>query len=166
MNATSSAITHADPRCTYGCVVFNLTLAGLPAQRPTPLEDALDHIEADALEELLTALRSVPDDTNPDTLRASGYVVDTLQTSLYHGLTADTPEDVIVSAVNMGEDTVGAVMGAIAGARFGADALPDRWTSELRCADGISHLESVLMTAESPWTRIPLASFPRLRSSP
>jgi len=111
VSAMSSAITHADPRCTYGCVVLNLTLAGLLAQRPTPLRDALDHIEADAPEELLTALRSVPDGVNPDTLSASGYVVDTLQTSLYHGLTADTAEEAIVSAVNMEEDTdtVGAV---------------------------------------------------------
>jgi len=150
VSATSSAITHADPRCTYGCVVLNLTLAGLLAQRPTPLRDALDHIEADAPEELLTALRSVPDETNPDTLRASGYVVDTLQTSLYHGLTADTAEDAIVSAVNMGDDTdtVGAVTGAIAGARFGSNALPDRWIGELECVEEPEHLESVLMTAE------------------
>lgn len=150
VSATSSAITHADPRCTYGCIVLNLTLAGLLARRPTPLRDALDHIEADAPEELLTALRSVPDGINPDTLSASGYVVDTLQTSLYHGLTADTAEDAIVSAVNMGDDTdtVGAVTGAIAGARFGADALPDRWIGELECADEIARLESVLMTAE------------------
>jgi len=125
-------------------------LAGLLAQRPTPLRDALDHIEADAPEELLTALRSVPDGVNPDTLSASGYVVDTLQTSLYHGLTADTAEEAIVSAVNMEEDTdtVGAVTGAIAGARFGADALLDRWIGELECADEIEHLESVLITAE------------------
>jgi ADP-ribosyl-[dinitrogen reductase] hydrolase len=146
----SSAITHADPRCTYGCVVLNLTLAGLLARRPTPLRDALDHIEANAPEELLTALRSVPNETNPDTLRASGYVVDTLQTSLYHGLTADTAEDAIVAAVNMGDDTdtIGAVTGAIAGARFGADALPDRWIGELEYVEEIEHLVSVLMTAE------------------
>ncbi|WP_254538138.1 ADP-ribosylglycohydrolase family protein [Halomarina litorea] len=101
-------------------------------------------------EKLLTALRSVPDETNPDTLRASGYVVDTLQTSLYHGLTTDSAEDAIVSAVNMGPDTdtVGAVTGAVTGARSGADALPDRWTGELECADEIARLESVLMTAE------------------
>ncbi|MDL5363229.1 ADP-ribosylglycohydrolase family protein [Halalkalicoccus sp. NIPERK01] len=101
-------------------------------------------------EELLTAIRSVPDGINHDTLSASGYVVDTLQTSLYHGLTADTAEDAIISAVNMGDDTdtVGAVTGAIAGARFGADALPDRWIGELECADEIARLESALMTAE------------------
>jgi ADP-ribosyl-[dinitrogen reductase] hydrolase len=130
--------------------VLNLTLAGLLAQRPTPPRDALNHIEADAPEELLTALRSVLDGINPDTLSASGYVVDTLQTSLYHGLTADTAEDAIISAVIMVDDTdtVGAVTGAIAGARFGADALPDRWIGEMECADEIARLEPVLLTAE------------------
>lgn len=34
----------------------------------------------------------------------TAYVVDTLQTALYHGLTADTAEDGIIAAVNMGED--------------------------------------------------------------
>jgi len=126
VSAMSSAITHADPRCTYGCVVLNLTLAGLLAQRPTPLRDALDHIEADAPEELLTALRSVPDGVNPDTLSASGYVVDTLQTSLYHGLTADTAEEAIVSAVNMEEDTdtVGAVTGSYRGSSLRSRCTP------------------------------------------
>lgn len=90
---------------------------------------------------------------------------DTLQTSLYHGLTADTAEDAIVTAVNMREDTdtVGAVTGAIAGARSGADVLPDRWTGELVCADEITRLESVLLTPDFTLMRILLDNFPRAR---
>lgn len=51
-------------------------------------------------------------------------------------------EDAIVNAVNGGGDTdaIGAVAGAIAGARFGADQLPDRWLSELDEADELRHL--------------------------
>jgi ADP-ribosyl-[dinitrogen reductase] hydrolase len=40
----SSQITHADPRCTYGFAVLNLTLAGLLGDADTPLQDALDEV--------------------------------------------------------------------------------------------------------------------------
>jgi ADP-ribosyl-[dinitrogen reductase] hydrolase len=130
----SSAITHADPRCTYGCAVLNQTLAGLLTDDPDPLKTALEDVAGDAPRELLDALRPIPDDIEPATLQSSGYVIHTLQTGLYHGLTAADPRDGIVEAVNMGRDTdtVGAVTGAVVGARFGGTALPDDWCKELR----------------------------------
>jgi ADP-ribosyl-[dinitrogen reductase] hydrolase len=65
--------------------------------------------------ELLQGLDAAPDGIGPATLCSSGYVVHTLQTALYHGPTADSAEDAIGTGVNMGQDTVGAVTGAIAG---------------------------------------------------
>jgi len=66
--------------------------------------------------------------------RASGYVVDTVQTvmhSLHHSTSA---EAAIVTAVNQGDDadTTGALVGMLAGALWGASALPHRWISRLR----------------------------------
>jgi ADP-ribosyl-[dinitrogen reductase] hydrolase len=136
---TSSRITHADPRCTAGCAVLNLTLAGLlsrPADDTAPLATALDRVSGPAA--LDDALRPVvTGDLDPDELRSTGYVVDTLQTALWHGLHADSPEAALVDVVNMGgdADTVGAVTGAVVGARFGADSLPDRWLDELDTRD-------------------------------
>jgi len=137
VSRTSSAITHADPRCTYGCAVLNRTLAGLATGVSRPLETAIEDIEGDAPAELVDALRGVPDDIDPETLQSSGYVVHTLQTGLYHGLTAETPHAGIVRAVNMGRDTdtVGAVTGAVVGARFGGEALPDSWVQALAVAE-------------------------------
>jgi ADP-ribosyl-[dinitrogen reductase] hydrolase len=137
ISRTSSSITHADPRCTYGCAVLNQTLAGLLTSEPDPLETALERLDSDAPDELVTALRGVPAEIDPETLQSSGYVIHTLQTGLYHGLTARNPRDGIVSAVNMGRDTdtVGAVTGALVGARFGAEELPDRWGQALTLDD-------------------------------
>jgi ADP-ribosyl-[dinitrogen reductase] hydrolase len=75
-------------------------------------------------------------------------VIHTLQTALYHGLTADSAEAAIVTAVNMGDDTdtVGAVTGAIAGARFGEQKLPVRWLSELDYTDELQQLGQRLAT--------------------
>jgi len=133
VSRTSSAITHADQRCTYGCAVLSRTLAALLTGEDEPLKEALDAVAADAPDELVDALESVLDRVEPEELQSSGYVVHTLQSALYHGLTASTAREAIVDAVNMGRDTdtVGAVTGAVAGARFGADALPDSWLDEL-----------------------------------
>jgi ADP-ribosyl-[dinitrogen reductase] hydrolase len=47
-----------------------------------------------------------------------------------------------VDAVNGGgdTDTVGAVTGAIAGARFGESEIPERWTNEIEVTEEISGL--------------------------
>jgi ADP-ribosylglycohydrolase len=124
----SSAITHYDPRCQYGCVILNLTIANLLHNREQPLQSALERVDSEAPDELVTALTGLPDVSEAD-LQTNGYVVTTLQTSLYHGLTADSTRAAIIDAVNLGgdTDTIGAVTGAVAGARHGPESLPARW---------------------------------------
>ncbi len=65
--------------------------------------------------------------------RATGYVVDTVQTVLHHFFAAADFESAVVGAVNQGgdADTTGALVGMLAGARFGAQALPKRWLNKL-----------------------------------
>ncbi|WP_144925288.1 ADP-ribosylglycohydrolase family protein [Halorubrum salsamenti] len=138
----SSQITHADPRCTYGCAILNLTLAGLLEDADTPLQDALNYVGSDAPDELVTALEPLVRGDSPSTLETSGYVVHSLQTALHDGFVADSAEDAIVTAVNRGgdTDTIGAIAGAVAGARFGASQLPDRW---LGAIDEVNELEGL-----------------------
>jgi ADP-ribosyl-[dinitrogen reductase] hydrolase len=143
----SSQITHADQRCTEGCAILNLTVAGLLEDAETPLQDALDYVSADAPGELVTALEPLARGDSPSTLETSGYVVHSLQTALHDGLIADSAEDAIVTAVNRGgdTDTIGAIAGAVAGARFGASQLPDRWVSAVREAEEIEELTDRLV---------------------
>lgn len=65
--------------------------------------------------------------------RATAYVVDTVQTVLHHFFAATDFESAVVGAVNQGDDadTTGALVGMLAGARFGAQALPKRWLNKL-----------------------------------
>ncbi|MDF9747775.1 ADP-ribosylglycohydrolase family protein [Natrinema salsiterrestre] len=142
----SSVITHADPRCTYGCAVLNLTIAGLLNDESEPLSSALDAIRAKAPDELISALEPIANGDRPETLQTSGYVVHTLQTALADALTADSAESAIVTAVNRGgdADTIGAVAGAIAGARFGAGELPVGWLSSIDERDELTQLASRL----------------------
>ena len=65
--------------------------------------------------------------------RASGYIVDTVQTVFYHFFFTDSFENCVVETVNRGEDadTTGALAGMLAGALYGAKAIPKRWINKL-----------------------------------
>ena len=128
-STASSRITHADPRCTYGCAVLNLTIANCLHERERPLATALETVHKDAPDELVDALEPIVVGGKPEPLSNSGYVVHTLQTALYEAFTAEEVSEAIVAAVNRGgdADTLGAVAGAVAGVRFGASSLPPAW---------------------------------------
>lgn len=147
VSKASSGITHADPRCTYGCAVLNLTIAGLLNGDNSPLKSALNHVSSEAPDELIEALEPVTRGHGLDGLSNSGYVVDTLQTALHDALSAESAEDAIITSVNRGgdADTIGAVAGAVAGARFGVDELPERWLGEIDERDELEDLATRLL---------------------
>ncbi len=64
---------------------------------------------------------------------SSAYVVDTLRTVFDAFFSTDSFEDCVVKSVNRGgdADTTGSISGAIAGARYGVDAIPRRWLQAL-----------------------------------
>lgn len=65
--------------------------------------------------------------------RASGYIVDTLQTVFHGFFTSDSFEDCVVSVANRGEDadTTAALAGGLAGALHGPAAIPRHWLDKL-----------------------------------
>lgn len=65
--------------------------------------------------------------------RASGYVVETLQTVFHFLFTTGSFEECLVGVVNQGgdADTTGAIAGMIAGALYGERAIPQEWLKRL-----------------------------------
>jgi ADP-ribosyl-[dinitrogen reductase] hydrolase len=65
--------------------------------------------------------------------RASGYIVDTVQTVLYHFFRTDSYESCVTEVVNRGEDagTTGALAGMLAGAAYGVESIPHFWLKKL-----------------------------------
>jgi ADP-ribosyl-[dinitrogen reductase] hydrolase len=65
--------------------------------------------------------------------RASGYILDTMQTVLHHFFNTDNFEDCLIQTIAQGEDadTTGAIVGMLAGALYGVDAIPKRWLNKL-----------------------------------
>ena len=64
---------------------------------------------------------------------STAYVVDTMQTVLHFFFSTSSFEECIVATVNQGgdADTTGAIVGAIAGAYYGLDAIPREWIRKL-----------------------------------
>jgi ADP-ribosylglycohydrolase len=62
-------------------------------------------------------------------ISATGYVVHTLEASLWCLLNTDTFEQAALKAVNFGDDTdtTGTVTGGLAGVCYGLLAIPSRW---------------------------------------
>lgn len=66
-------------------------------------------------------------------IRSSGYVIHTLEASLWCVSETTTFREAVLLAVNLGDDadTVGAVAGQLAGAAYGLSAIPEEWFGRL-----------------------------------
>ncbi|GAA4316905.1 ADP-ribosylglycohydrolase family protein [Flaviaesturariibacter amylovorans] len=75
-------------------------------------------------------------------IQSSGYVLHTLEASIWCLMTASTYSEAVLNAVNLGADTdtTGAVTGGSAGMVFGQEQIPKAWLSELKRLADIERL--------------------------
>jgi len=68
-----------------------------------------------------------------EAIKSSGYVIDTLEASLWCLLNNNSYTDTVLTAVNLGgdTDTTGAVAGGLAGIYYGYEGLPQKWISKI-----------------------------------
>lgn len=76
---------------------------------------------------------------------------------LYILLTAETFEDAIIDVVNLGgdADSAGAILGAMAGAHWGWNAIPQRWLLRLQNREGIDNRAIALVNRSAEGLAIP-----------
>lgn len=79
---------------------------------------------------------------NADDIQSSGYVLHTLEASIWCLLTTDNYKEAVLKAVNLGSDTdtTGAVTGGLAGLLYGFDNIPTNWTKQIARKDDIENL--------------------------
>jgi len=73
---------------------------------------------------------------------ASGYVLHTLEASLWAFLTTDNFKEAVLKAVNLGNDadTIGAITGGMAGLFYGVEQIPEEWINQLAGTKNIENL--------------------------
>jgi ADP-ribosylglycohydrolase len=84
-------------------------------------------------------------------LSGSGYVVNTLETSVWCLLNSGNFRDSVLMAVNFGDDTdtTAAVTGALAGTYYGSSKIPLEWKSVIARSEDIENLALRLINRES-----------------
>ncbi|ACY18935.1 ADP-ribosylglycohydrolase family protein [Haliangium ochraceum] len=154
-----SAITHFDPRCQLACASFNAAIAEGVTNEPDPYRmtemagrelrgaarvllgqyreesQAIRAAEKQLLSDLDAAADSDPRLYGPELhlLNHAGYVRVAYRLAFWHLLHTRSFEDALVDVVNRGgdADTNGAITGALLGAVYGAEGIPQAWRSSV-----------------------------------
>lgn len=136
-----SRITHADPLACWSCAALNQAIAALISETGDALQAATRVPEPNVARAIIQS------SAERHEVRSGGYVLDTLQAAFWAFRNHDGFDDVVIAAVNLGgdADTVGAVAGSLAGARYGAVAIPPRWLDVLQDRDEIIELADRLL---------------------
>lgn len=135
----ASRTTHGSKACLDACRYFTGLLIGAlqgrsrdellaprfspaPEGWAVPLDERIDAVAAGSYRGKM-----------PPAIRGDGYVVNALEAVLWAFARAKDFRDGLLQVVNLGDDadTTGCIYGALAGAHFGVDAIPERWRSKL-----------------------------------
>lgn len=124
----SSRLTHGEPRC-LDATAFLSDLLQIEMLTGAGVENVPDAYAAATPELARMLAASRWEQTPDDSIRSTGYVLDTLEAAMWAVYGAKNFRDAVLAAANLGHDsdTVGAVAGQIAGARFGYEGIPIEW---------------------------------------
>ena len=75
-------------------------------------------------------------------IKSSGYVLHSLEASLWCFMNSESYSEAVLKAVNLGEDTdtTAAITGGIAGIFYGFENIPEEWVADLVRKDDIEKL--------------------------
>ncbi len=148
-----SSITHGHIRSVIACFYYLEFALKLIEEKDkfeiykilqTEITDHLNSLEINTAEITLfdSLLKHNIHEKNEENIFSDGYVVHTLEASIWCLLTTDNYKDAVLKAVNLGEDsdTTGAVAGGLAGVLYGYASIPPDWIRLLAKSNEIENL--------------------------
>ncbi len=135
-----SDLTHAHEISELGCKIYcdymKKILSGI--DKETAYEELKDnqydiYYSPESVSKYSRILKDNIATIDEKDISSSGYIVSTLESSLWCTLNSNNYEEAVVRAVNLGEDTdtVGAITGGINGCIYGLNNIPQKWKSKL-----------------------------------
>ena len=141
-----SRLTHGAHECLAACEGYALlTARAILGARPPELLDA-SPLTAPVTERLDAVFAGGWRDKDRAAISSSGYVVDSLEAALWCVDGTGSFEQAVLLAANLGDDadTVAAITGQLAGAIYGASAIPESWRKRVAWGDEIEQLARAL----------------------
>ncbi len=150
-----SSLTHRHPRAILACIFYckvafryldyrDLGKAFTQAQREVwqLLQEGRFCEETEHFGRLLKLSYEKFRGLEEEEIRSSGYVIDSLEASLWCVFKHDNFKETVLRAVNLGgdADTIGAIAGALAGIVYGCEAMPKEWVNKLERVEDIVKL--------------------------
>ena len=79
-----------------------------------------------------------------DGIKSSGYIIDTLECVMWIFMNAQHYKDAIIASANIGgdTDTIGAIVGSMAGIYYGFESIPSNWLDKLQRKEYLMELAS------------------------
>jgi ADP-ribosylglycohydrolase len=155
-----SSMTHGHFRSILSCFIFSKFLIALfrgedkHAAYQNTISATNDLIKRNHFDEFELmpfqwVLSGKLNEMKADNISSSGYVIHTLEASLWCFLTTDSYSEAVLKAVNLGgdTDTTGCVTGALAGVYYGKDAIPESWLEVLARKEDIIKLSKTFAAA-------------------
>ena len=134
-----SSLTHAHEISRLGCYIYvryvMYLLDGLSKIEAYEKIQSLNYksYSSESFEKYSRILKDNIKKVPLDDISSRGYVVDTLEASLWCLMVHNNYEDTILEAINLGNDTdtVAAITGSMAGIIYGIDSIPKEWLDTL-----------------------------------
>ncbi len=140
----ASRVTHFDPAAGEGSAFVNRMVSGMcrGEEADAAFEEALAACRDAELKDLLGDYRAYPPEPSLDAVLCTHCAVRVF-------LEASSFREAVIAAVNLGgdADTIGAITGGLAGARWGHEAIPESWLSALQDREELIDLARRLWSA-------------------
>nr|WP_314545208.1 ADP-ribosylglycohydrolase family protein [uncultured Empedobacter sp.] len=152
-----SSITHAHNRSVLACIYYiefalnvldseNLEEAYLNTNFWLKLFLEENEIYKNEFQYFERILSGKLIDLKEDEIKSTGYVMDSLEASIWCLLHTDSYKNCVLKAVNLGHDTdtIACIAGGIAGIYYDVETIPTNWIEQLARVDDILHLAEQL----------------------
>lgn len=135
----SARVTHAEARASWATVAVNQAIVHLlnGGSVDNAARAAVAGIENNDVRAAVLDAAS----RERDAVAAGGYVLETIGAAFWALVRGASAREVIELGVALGDDadSTGAVAGAMAGAAYGASALPESWTANVQYRTELTH---------------------------